>query len=211
MKIKELRNLILGEAKSHVIRHGWNKDLFLYISKSSKFKYEELNALFPNGYKSLLQIYLNQINEQMTKESKSMNLIRLKVHERIRALIITRLQIMVKEKKLISKTFIHLALPGNYKFAFKNLYKAVDQIWFLAGDNSTDFNFYSKRLILGSIYTITLMHFINNDNLDETIKILNKQLKKVSKIPNLKNKIKGALDIIPNILKLGKKFSIFKQ
>ena len=118
MKIKELRNLILGEAKSHVIRHGWNKDLFLYISKSSKFKYEELNALFPNGYKSLLQIYLNQINEQMTKESKSMNLIRLKVHERIRALIITRLQIMVKEKKLISKTFIHLALPGNYKFAF---------------------------------------------------------------------------------------------
>ena len=34
----------------------------------------------------------------------------------------------------------------------KNLYKTVDNMWYLAGDNSTDFNFYTKRLTLALIY-----------------------------------------------------------
>ena len=207
MYINQLRKKILDEAKDYVSINGWRDDMLINFAKSSNFKYEEIITLFPNGYKSLIQIALNEINKEMTKQSKKLNLIQLKTHERIKELIILRLKIMYKEKKFISKTFLHLMLPQNYSLASNNLYKTVDQIWFLAGDNSTDFNFYTKRTILSSIYTFTLMHFINNDNFDETLEILNKQLHGVSKIPKIKNSVKEILRFSPQAFSFFKKYS----
>jgi len=211
MSLKKIRNKVLQEAKVHVLKSGWNESLILTISKTSNFKYDEIKVLFPEGYKQILQMYLDEINNNMSKESQKINFIRLRVHERIRELIILRLKIFLKDKKLIHKTFLFLLLPHHYKLSSKNLYKTVDQMWFIAGDNSTDFNFYSKRVILASIYTTVITHFINNDNIDETILFLTKQLKKVSKIPKIKNKVSDLVNFIPQIFKLGKSFSFFKQ
>ena len=124
---------------------------------------------------------LNEINQKMTNKSKKINLIRLRVHERVRELVVLKLKIMQEEKTLLSKTFFHILLPVNHKLASINLFKTVDQIWFLAGDSSTDFNYYTKRIILSKIYTLTMMHFVNNENIDETISILDKQINRVSK------------------------------
>ena len=211
INLNYLRKQILLDAKKPITLNGWSRNIFYEISRKSKFTYNEITTLFPNGYKQLLETYLNSINIMMTEESKKTNFIRLKVHQRIRKLILIRLNIMNNEKKLISNTYLHLLMPQNFKLAFKCLYKTVDQIWFLSGDNSTDFNFYSKRAILGSIYTNTLMHFINNDNIDETIKLLDNQLKQVSQIPKLKNKIKDSVSNIPYIFKFLKNTKAFKR
>ena len=211
MNLEKIRNNIMQEAKVNVIKYGWNENLLLNISRHSKYKHEEIKILFPDGYKEILQMYLNEINNRMTKESEKINLIRLRVHERIKEIIILRLRLISKDKKLIHKTFLHLLLPTNYKLASKNLYKTVDQIWFIAGDNSHDFNFYSKRAILASVYTSTILHFINNDSIDDTILLLSKYLKRVSKIPKIKNKVGDLFNAFPKILKFGKNLSSFKQ
>ena len=211
MNIKQIRNQILKDAKPYIVKNGWGENLFKEISKSSKYKNEDIKALFPSGYKTLIEMYLKEINIKMTMDSKKLNLIRFRVHERVRELVILRLNIMQKEKILISKTFLHLLVPQNYILASKILYETVDQIWFLAGDNSSDFNFYSKRIILGTIYSLTIAHFINNNNIEETIEILNNKLKIVSKIPMLKNRSKDFIKIIPKVFKLQKNFSFFKQ
>ena len=211
MNLKNIRKEILQELKPDVVKYGWNENLFFKIKNTAKFKYDEMKVLFPEGYSTLIEMYLEEINEKMTLESKKINLIRLRTHERIRELIILRLRIMLQEKKLISKTFLYLLLPHNYKLASKNLYKAVDQMWFLAGDNSTDFNFYSKRIILSSIYISVMIHFINNNNVKETIILLNKQLKRVSKIPKIKSNINNVIKVVPQILKLGQSFKFVKQ
>ena len=211
MNLNKIRNEILSESKSYVVKYGWNENLFNKVAKNSKFESAFILTLFPEGYISLVQLYLDEINTKMTQESKKLNLIRLKVHERIRELCILRLKIMVIEKKLISKTFFHLLLPNNFKFCLKNLYKTVDQIWYLAGDSSTDFNFYTKRMILASIYLNTIVHFINNNNLDETINFLINQLKKVSKIPKIKNRFNDVIKLLPNLFKLSKNFNFIKQ
>jgi len=211
MNLKKLRNNIYKEAKLTAMKVGWNESLFDNIANESVYTYEEIYALFPGGHLSIIQMYLDEIDQAMTKESEKINLIRLKTHERIRELCILRLNIMVKEKDLISKTFLHLLLPNNYKFSSKNIYRTVDQIWFLAGDNSTDFNFYSKRVILASIYTSIMIHFINNDNMEETLFLLNKLLRRVSKIPKIKSNISDFTKILPQLLELGKKFNFVKQ
>jgi len=211
MNLNKIRNEILSNAKDYIIKYGWNEEMFNKVAKNSKYDTAVVLSLFPEGYISLIQVYLDEINAKMTDESKKLNLIRFKVHERIRELCILRFKIMIKEKKIVCKTFLHLLLPNNYSFSLKNLYKTVDQIWYLAGDSSTDFNFYSKRAILASIYLTTILHFINNENLEETIILLNKQLKKVSKIPKIKERLSDYIKLTFHFVKLGKNFNFSKQ
>ena len=39
-------------------------------------------------------------------------------------------------------------------------------MWRAAGDQSVDYNHYTKRAILGSVYTATLLVFVNDDSED---------------------------------------------
>ena len=211
MKIIKIKKNILEDSKNIIIKNGWNKKLFNEVAKISHYSLNELNFFFPEGYKSLLELYLNEINFQMKLESKKINFLRLKVHQRIKELIIIKLKIMLKEKELIKITFTHLLLPQNHKFSIKSIYKTIDEIWFLAGDNSTDFNFYSKRIILASIYSRVILHFINNDNYNATVDLLNDLLKKVSNIPKIKNRFKDLIQLVPKLFKYKNNISFFKQ
>ena len=117
----------------------------------------------------------------MVKECNKINLIRMRTPERVKKIILLRLKINEKEKKLIKKTLFTLMLASNIlKLHLHLLYNTVNQIWYLAGDNSTDFNFYTKRIILASVYCRTVFYWLgSNKNLYKTEKYLDKQLKKV--------------------------------
>ena len=73
-------------------------------------------------------------------------------------------------------------------------------MWYLAGDNSTDFNFYTKRLILSGIYTNALFFFFSKEMkyVEENI---DKNLKKISKIPKIKERIPFFKNNAPKFLK----------
>ena len=78
MKLKKIRNQILQEAKPCVIKYGWNENLFVNMKNDSKFTNEEMNVLFPKGYTTLIEMYLEEINTKMTVESQKNNLISLR-------------------------------------------------------------------------------------------------------------------------------------
>ena len=84
------------------------------------------------------------------------------VLERIRKILLLKLSMMHKDKSFYKKIFLNLLIPKRNILMPIQLYKSIDQIWFMAGDTSTDFNFYTKRLILGGIYTRVVLFFFNN-------------------------------------------------
>lgn len=204
INLNSMRKKILNESKKHIVKHGWNEKLFALISKNNQFKIEEIQVLFPKGYLSLLEFYLQELNIQMTISAKNLNLNQMKTHKRIREIILLRLEINQDEKDLIKRTYFTLLLPQHSKIALIALYKIVDQIWFIAGDYSTDFNFYSKRAILATIYSKTVLHWINHQDFEETSKFLDRQIKKVSNISQIKKQIKNLSNILPQAFKIFK-------
>ena len=74
----------------------------------------------------------------------------------------------------------------------------------LAGDTSVDFNFYTKRLILAGIYSRVVLFFFNNNNQQDLEHLLDVNLKRVAKIPELKSKIKIIKDYFPKAMKFVK-------
>ncbi len=195
---------ILKFAKIVVAKDGLTSNTFKNISKKYDLNIDEMNLLFPGGKNDFLQFVLEQLNIDLENYCKKLDLIRLPVHKRIRKILLSKIYIMNKEKKFYKKIFLNLLIPKkNFSLPIK-LYKSIDQIWFIAGDTSVDFNFYTKRLILAGIYLRVIFFFFNNNNQTLLEDLLDSNLKRVAKIPELKTKLNIFKDYLPKAIKLVK-------
>jgi len=195
---------ILKFAKIVVADDGLTSNTFKNISKKYNLNIDEINLLFPGGKNEFLHFVLEQLNIDLENYCKKLDLIRLPVHKRIRKILLSKINIMDKEKKFYKKIFLSLLIPKK-NFSLPNkLYKSVDQIWFIAGDTSVDFNFYTKRLILAGIYSRVIFFFFNNNNQALLEDLLDSSLKRVSKIPELKTKFNIFKDYLPKAIKFVK-------
>ena len=211
-KLFNTRLEILNSSKQYVILNGWNEKLIDSLCNKKKYTNAQIISLFPEGYINILEFYLSCVNDNLITECKKIDLIRLKTHERIKKIIMLKIKNHEGEKKLVKKTLITLMSPRFSKLSLSSLYRTVDQIWYIAGDNSTDFNFYTKRIILASVYTSTIIYWcFRNKDITETEIFLEKQLKKVSRIPKIKNKFKNSKSFISNFFSITKKFSEFRR
>ena len=197
LKLLKLAKLIIAE-------EGLNFDTFHTLALKHNLNINEINLLFPNGNKDLVDYSLEQLNIDLNQYCKSIDLIRLPVHKRVRKILLSKIEIMNKEKKFYKKIFLSYLLPNKTISLSKQLYKSIDQIWYLAGDTSVDFNFYTKRLILGGIYSRVILFFFNNNNQRELENLLDLNLKRVARIPELKSKVNIIKEYFPKVIKFVK-------
>ena len=163
---------------------------------NSKEKEKLLNNKFPKGYESLNKELNSFINSMMVKSKKPNNFKKLRLNEKIKYFVIRRLQVTdeIFDLKKLAKINLKSKSPNN---SLKILFNISDEIWFLAGDKSLDFNFYSKRFILMNIYLNSFLYLISQKNID-LISIENfveKQIKAVLTFGKLKSKFKSLVGL----------------
>ena len=190
---------VLKYAKIFISKKGLNKNSLENISKRYGLNINEIELLFPEGNIDLIKFTLEQLNKELEEYCKKIDLIRLPVHKRIKKVLLSKISLMNKNKLFYRSIFLNLLIPKKNFSLSNQLYNSVDQIWFIAGDSSTDFNFYTKRLILSGIYSRVILFFFNNNNQEELENILDESLKRVSKIPEIKSKLKIFKDYLPKI------------
>ena len=190
---------VLKYAKIFISEKGLNKNSLENISKRYGLNINEIELLFPEGNIDLIKFTFEQLNKELEEYCKKIDLIRLPVHKRIKKILLSKISLMNKNKLFYRSIFLNLLIPKKNFSLSNQLYNSVDQIWFIAGDSSTDFNFYTKRLILSGIYSRVILFFFNNNNQEELENILDESLKRVSKIPEIKSKLKIFRDYLPKI------------
>lgn len=190
---------ILENAKKIVRKDGWSKNILKKLLNNNTTA-SDLTFFFPNGYKDLLNFALKEINQSLDVKIKKINIINFPLSKRIKKILFYRLEILNGDKIFYKKTFNHLLLPQNSKIMKKNLYYNVDNMWYQAGDNSTDFSFYTKRLTLAVIYVNALFVLFNKD-IQDAYSNIDKNLKRISKIPKIKDRFSFIKDNLPIFLK----------
>ena len=193
------RQVVLRFAKEFVSENGLTKNCLENISKKYGLNTDETDLLFPQGNIDLIKFALEQLNNDLEVYCRQIDLIRLPIHKRIREVLLSKISLMNKDKLFYRSIFLNLLIPKKNFSLSSQLYNSVDQLWFIAGDSSTDFNFYTKRLILSGIYSRVMLFFFNNNNQEELENILDESLKRVSKIPEIKSKLKIFKDFLPKI------------
>lgn len=108
-------------------------------------------------------------------------------NQKITILLSTKLQFDLKNKNKISKE-LTIKLKKCDKDIFY-LYNIASDMWYLAGDKSSDYNYYTKRIILSSIlfklyFKILTLNNYDEDKLDQDIK---EEISKVGKFNKFKS------------------------
>ena len=195
----KIKSIILQKLKKIVSDEGWSEKVLKQLLQNGVEK-SDLVTFFQYDYKELLKYSLEELNKSLEKEINKINIINYSLNKRIKKILMLRFNILNNDKEFYKKTFYHLLIPSNNKIMKSSLYKSVDTMWYLAGDNSTDFNFYTKRLILAVIY-INALFVLFNKNFDEVELNIDRNLKKISKIPKIKDRISFVKDNIPVFFK----------
>jgi ubiquinone biosynthesis protein COQ9 len=157
----------------------------------------KISSLF---FEDLDQRFLSEVKSKVNKITKT--------NEKISFLLNKRLQIEKKNKDLIKKIFIHLIKDNNSNKVLTYIYSVSDIMWKYANDRSVDFNFYTKRLILSSVYLKILILSFYKDNL--TQKDLNEEISKSMEYVKLISQFKMKLDFFKNLKEFFSFFSIQK-
>lgn len=192
---------VLKYAKTIIVEQGLTPNTLKSISNEYGLDLNETTLLFPEGNNDFIQFALDQLNKDLEDYCKQIDLIRLPIHKRIRKILLSKIYLMNTEKKFYRKVFLNLLISKKNFSLPSQLYKSIDQIWFIAGDTSVDFNFYTKRLILAGIYSRIILFFFNNDDQQTLENLLDENLKRVAKIPELKSKLNIFKKYLPKILK----------
>ena len=154
------------------------------------------------------RILFDDLDKKFLSEVKSKINKIAKTNEKISFLLNKRLQIEKKNKDLIKKIFIHLIKNNNSNKVLTYIYSVSDIMWKYANDRSVDFNYYTKRLILSSVYLKILILSFYKDNLTQNN--LNKEISKSLEHVKLISQFKIKLDFFKNLKEFFGFFSIQK-
>ncbi len=105
---------------------------------------------------AMIAAWAGSIDRAMAEALPAELLASMKVRERITALVTFRLDQIAGREEALRAALIEMAKPWNVPAATKLAWRSADAMWRLAGDTATDYNHYTKRAILGSIYAATL-------------------------------------------------------
>jgi ubiquinone biosynthesis protein COQ9 len=151
-------------------------------------------------FEDLDKKFLSEVKSKVNKISKT--------NEKISFLLNKRFQIEKKNKDLIKIFLIHLIKSNNSNKVLNYIYSVADIMWKHSNDRSVDFNYYTKRLILSSVYLKILILTFYKDNL--TQKDLDKEILKSLEHVKLISQFKIKLDFLKNIKEFFSMFSIQK-
>src|SRR5262249_28301293 len=148
----ELKAAVLETALEHAPVLGFSDALLARAGKDAGVGAEMMLHLFPDGASSLVACFSERCDGQMEQDLARQDLAAMKVRERIAKAVLARLDALKPHKEAARRASAFLMLPPNAALGMRLVYQTVDAMWRAVGDTSTDFNFYTKRAILGGVY-----------------------------------------------------------
>ena len=180
-----------------------DKDIFFKkITGLNFLEKEELILTISNlFFEDLDKNFLNETKAYINKIKKT--------NEKISFLLNKRFQVEKKNKDLIKKIFIHLIKNNNSNKVLNYIYSVADTMWKHSNDRSVDFNYYTKRLILSSVYLKILILIFYRENL--TDKEIDNEIQKPLEHIKLISQFKIKFDFLKNIKEFFSLFSMQKS
>ena len=198
----EQRAEMLQVALRHVPFDGWSQRTLNAAASDLGLSTAEAVNLYPNGVGELVEAFSTWADRQMLSELEHLDLGAMKVRERIATAVRIRIEILAPHREAVRRGLTFLALPQNGSLGLKCLYRTVDNIWYAAGDRSTDYNFYSKRLLLAGVYSSTTLYWLNDksEGFEATWRFLDRRISEVLKVGGTFGKSLGRLLDLPDRL-----------
>ena len=156
------RRRLLAAIVPHVAFDGWTHQALKAGFADEGREAWEVRRYFPGGPGDALALFSAEADRLMLEALGRLDLSAMKVRDRVARAVRLRLEAMGAHKEAVRRGAAFFAFPPNAAQGLACLYRTVDSIWYAAGDRSTDYNYYTKRLLLAGVYSSTLVFWLND-------------------------------------------------
>src|SRR5687768_16633984 len=155
---------------------------------------------FPKDQAGMIDAYIAAVDAAMAAHFTPDVVSALKIRERIRELVWFRLQTMGPAREAVRSALAILAMPHNAVRGLSIGWRSADHMWRLAGDSSTDFNHYTKRLTLSALYAATLLAWLDDQSEGwmETSAFLDRRIGDIMRFEKWKAEWRGSAERRPS-------------
>jgi ubiquinone biosynthesis protein COQ9 len=191
--LEEIRRKLALPLGENAVFDGWTMAAVDSAANGQGIDRAQARHAIPKDQAGRIDLYIQGVDRALTDHFTPERLEGLKIREKIRAIVWKRLEIMEPAREAVRQALSILAMPQNALTGLKSGWRTADVMWRIAGDTSTDYNHYTKRVMLGGVYASTLLVWLDDrtEGWTETATFLDRRIGDVMKIEKLKADWKG--------------------
>ncbi|MES2962100.1 MAG: COQ9 family protein [Pseudomonadota bacterium] len=202
----ETREKILQEFLKICPFDGWSKEALLKAVSAAGIEEKFCDLIFENGLLDLAEFYIEYQNNKAAEiTSQIPHFYNEKIRLKIRQALYARFEVEKNNQIALQRLINFYINPKNFASfeigarpminGLKSCYSVADSIWKSIHDQSTDFNFYTKRLTLSKIILRSLLVFVKDESHDfiKTKNFIDAQIEKVMKFEKRKHQVTKAV------------------
>ena len=192
----DLKDRILLAALPQVAFDGWSMKSLAAGTADAGLARQDLLHAFPDGVADAIAHWSDWADRRAVVVMESAEVAHMKTHQRVAMGVWARLEAMGRWREAARKATAWLAVPRHAPLASRLTYRTCDAIWRAAGDVSTDFNFYTKRGLLGGVVLSTTLYWLQDgsEGNQATSAFLDRRIAEVLRIGGHIGKARAALE-----------------
>ena len=201
MTLDELRLALAPLVPGHAVFDGWSDSALAMAAAELGVPAPRARLAFPGGAADMIDAWFDAIDRATARAFPLERVEKMKIRERIRALVCYRLEVANPHKEALRRALAILALPQNLALAARLAWRSADRMGRIAGDTATDFNHYSKRAILTGVYGSTTLVYLDDDSDDmaATRAFLDRRIDDVMRFEKVKASWRGSRERLPSL------------
>jgi ubiquinone biosynthesis protein COQ9 len=192
--LEKLRRQLALAVGENAVFDGWTRAAVDSAAGQLGVDPVQARLAMPKGQAAMIDVYIQEVDRALEAYFRPERLAKLKIREKIRALVWRRLEIMGPAREAVRRALAILAMPQNLPLGLRISWHTADIMWRIAGDTSTDFNHYTKRMTLGALYGSTLLVWLDDESEGwaETAAFLDRRIDDVMRFEKFKAQWRGA-------------------
>lgn len=186
--LERLRRELALPVGENAVFDGWTRAAVDSAARQLGLDPVQARLAMPKTQAGMIDLYIQEVDRALEAWFTPQRIAKLKIRERIRALVWHRLEIMGPARESVRRGLAILAMPQNVPLALRIGWRSADVMWRIAGDTSTDFNHYTKRMTLGAVYGSTLLAWLDDqsDGWSDTADFLDRRIDDVMRFEKFK-------------------------
>jgi ubiquinone biosynthesis protein COQ9 len=194
--LEQLRRRLALAVGENAVFDGWSRKAVDSAAEQLGIDPVQARLAMPKSQSGMIDLYIQEVDRALEAWFTPKRLQGMKIREKIRSLVWKRLEIMGPAREAVRRGLAILAMPQNIPLALRISWRTADLMWRIAGDTSTDFNHYTKRMSLGAVYASTLLAWLDDqsEGWKDTAGFLDRRIDDVMRFEKLKAEWRGTSD-----------------
>lgn len=202
--LDEIRVALAPLIAANAAFDGWTRAALALAADQGGVDPDIAALAFKEGAVGMIDAWFAHVDAQMIAALPRETLAGMKVRARIAEQIEARLAVLAPDRDALRRALSILALPTNVARAARLGWRTADLIWRQAGDSATDYNHYTKRLILGGVYAATITYFLDDESEDhaDTRAFLARRIEGIMRFEKAKAGFAARTENLPSLTRL---------